>query len=107
MNDGIVTSACQMAHPNRPDEFGGLVTADHGDVRYNKRDVQRLLRNDGIVRNRLKIAATIENAKAFLAVKEEFGTFDAYSWDSSAASRSRIGGAPWRTCLHGPRNPTR
>jgi len=32
MNDGIVTSACQMVHPNRPDEFGGLVIADHGDV---------------------------------------------------------------------------
>ena len=32
MNDGIVTSACQMVHPNRADEFGGLVIADHGDV---------------------------------------------------------------------------
>ena len=47
---------------------------------YNKRDVQRLLRNDGIVRNRLKIAATIENAKKFLEVKKEFGSFDAYLW---------------------------
>ena len=49
-------------------------------ARYGKRDVQRLLRNDGIVRNRLKIAATIENAKKFLDVREEFGTFDAYLW---------------------------
>ena len=49
-------------------------------ARYNKRDVQRLLRNDGIVRNRLKIAATIENAKRFLEVRKEFGTFDAYLW---------------------------
>src|SRR2546423_10546312 len=49
-------------------------------ARYNKRDVQRLLRNDGIVRNRLKIAATIENAKNFIAVRKEFGTFDAYLW---------------------------
>jgi hypothetical protein len=32
MNDGIVTSACQMVHPDRSDEFGGLVIADHGDV---------------------------------------------------------------------------
>src|ERR1700757_11100 len=37
-------------------------------ARYSARDVQRLLVNDGIVRNRLKIAATIENAKAFLTV---------------------------------------
>ena len=49
-------------------------------ARYNKRDVQRLLRNDGIVRNRLKIAATIGNAKRFLDVEKEFGSFDAYLW---------------------------
>jgi DNA-3-methyladenine glycosylase I len=49
-------------------------------ARYGKRDVQRLLRNNGIVRNRLKIAATIENAKRFLDVREEFGSFDAYLW---------------------------
>jgi len=50
-------------------------------ARYGKRDVQRLLGNDGIVRNRLKIVATIENAKRFRAVREEFGTFDAYLWN--------------------------
>lgn len=49
-------------------------------ARYGKRDVQRLLRNDGIVRNRLKIAATIENAKRFLEVRKEFVSFDAYVW---------------------------
>jgi len=49
-------------------------------ARYGKRDVQRLLRDVGIVRNRLKIAATIENAKRFLEVKKEFGIFDAYLW---------------------------
>ena len=49
-------------------------------ARYGKRDVQRLLRDVGIVRNRLKIAATIENAKRFLEVKKEFGSFDAYLW---------------------------
>jgi DNA-3-methyladenine glycosylase I len=49
-------------------------------ARYGKRDVQRLLRNDGIVRNRLKIAATIGNAKRFLGVRDEFGSFDAYLW---------------------------
>src|SRR5262250_1032836 len=41
-------------------------------ARYGKRDVQRLLLNDGIVRNRLKITAAIENAKNFLAVRKEF-----------------------------------
>src|SRR5436305_11141835 len=49
-------------------------------ARYRARDVQRLLRDAGIVRNRLKIAATIENAKAFLSVRKEFGSFDAYLW---------------------------
>ena len=48
---------------------------------YTKRDMQRLLHNDGIVRNRLKIAATIQNAKSFLTVREEFGTFDSYLWN--------------------------
>src|SRR2546423_12314402 len=47
-------------------------------ARYGRRDMQRLLGNDAIVRNRLKIAAAIENAKSFLAVKKEFGSFDAY-----------------------------
>jgi DNA-3-methyladenine glycosylase I len=48
--------------------------------RYGARDVRRLLANAGIVRNRLKIAAAITNAKAFLAVREEFGSFDTYLW---------------------------
>ncbi len=47
---------------------------------YTARDVKRLLANTGIVRNRLKIAATIQNAKAFLAVRKEFGSFDKYLW---------------------------
>src|SRR5213592_4543215 len=50
-------------------------------ARYGARDVQRLLGDAGIVRNRLKIAAAIENAKLFRAVRKEFGTFDAYLWD--------------------------
>jgi DNA-3-methyladenine glycosylase I len=49
-------------------------------ARYGARDVRRLLGDAGIVRNRLKIAATIENAKMFLAVRNEFGTFDSYVW---------------------------
>jgi DNA-3-methyladenine glycosylase I len=50
-------------------------------ARYGARDVHRLLRDAGIVRNRLKIAATIENAKMFRVVRKEFGTFDAYLWN--------------------------
>jgi len=49
-------------------------------ARYGARDVHRLLRDAGIVRNRLKIAAAIENANRFLTVRKEFGTFDAYLW---------------------------
>jgi DNA-3-methyladenine glycosylase I len=56
-------------------------------ARYGARDVKRLLGDAGIVRNRLKIVATIENAKTFLTVRKEFGTFDAYLW-------SFVGGKP-------------
>lgn len=43
-------------------------------------DVEELMLNDGIIRNRLKIKATIGNAKAFMAVQKEFGSFDKYIW---------------------------
>lgn len=60
---------------------------------YGASDVTRLLADAGIVRNRLKVAAAITNAKAFLTVREEFGSFDAYLW-------SFVGGKPiqnrWR-----------
>jgi DNA-3-methyladenine glycosylase I len=47
---------------------------------YDGQDVRRLLGNSEIVRNRLKIMAAIQNAKAFLAVRKEFGSFDGYIW---------------------------
>jgi DNA-3-methyladenine glycosylase I len=47
---------------------------------YDRRKTQRLVRDEGIVRNRLKIASAIQNAKAFLAVQQEFGSFDRYIW---------------------------
>jgi len=47
---------------------------------FDERDVERLMADPGIIRNRLKIAATIQNAKMFLKVREEFGSFDAYLW---------------------------
>jgi DNA-3-methyladenine glycosylase I len=49
-------------------------------ARYDRRKAQRLLRDAGIVRNRLKIASAITNARAFLAVQKEFGSFDRYIW---------------------------
>lgn len=47
---------------------------------YDKKKMRELLRDPGIIRNKLKIAATIGNAQAFLKVQEEFGSFDAYVW---------------------------
>ena len=62
-------------------------------ARYGRRKTQQLLRDEGIVRNRLKIASAIRNAKAFLAVQREFGSFDRYIWQF-------VGGKPrvnvWR-----------
>lgn len=49
-------------------------------AKYTDTDVQRLLGNAGIIRNRAKIAATINNAQCFLKVQKEFGTFDKYIW---------------------------
>lgn len=50
-------------------------------AKFGARDEKRLLADPGIIRNRLKVAASIGNARAFLAVQEEFGSFDAYYWD--------------------------
>ncbi len=47
---------------------------------FGAKDVARLLANSGIIRNRLKIVATIKNAKRFLEIQKEFGSFDAYIW---------------------------
>ena len=49
-------------------------------ARYDKRKVVELMANDGIVRNRLKIESTIDNARAFLEIQREFGSFDKYVW---------------------------
>ena len=49
-------------------------------ARYTEKRVQNLLSNPGIIRNRLKITAAIDNAKAFLKVQEEFGSFDKFLW---------------------------
>ena len=63
-------------------------------ARYDSRKVQALMRDPGIVRNRLKIRSTIANAHAFLRVRQEHGSFDAYIWKF-------VGGSPiqndWET----------
>jgi len=68
-------------------------------ARYTDVKIARLLEDAGIIRNRLKIAAAIQNAKAFLAVQKEFGSFDAYIWQF-------IGGKPrknnWGAGGHAP-----
>jgi DNA-3-methyladenine glycosylase I len=62
-------------------------------ARYNEANIAALLGNPGIVRNRLKVAAAVRNARAFLAVQKEFGSFDKYAWQF-------VGGQPkqnrWR-----------
>ncbi len=49
-------------------------------AKYDQRKIKRLLSDAGIVRNRLKINSSIQNAKAFLEIQKEFGSFDAYVW---------------------------
>ena len=49
-------------------------------ARYTEKRVQKLLLDPGIIRNRQKIDAAVRNARAFLTIQEEFGTFDAYAW---------------------------
>jgi DNA-3-methyladenine glycosylase I len=58
-------------------------------AKYDARKVKQLLNNPGIVRNRLKVAASIRNAQLFLKVQKEFGSFDKYIW-------SFVGGKPKR-----------
>lgn len=62
-------------------------------ARYTPRRVEKLLQDAGIVRNRLKIESAIKNANAFLAVQDEFDSFDAYSWQF-------VGGKPKKNRLH-------
>ncbi len=63
-------------------------------ARFDRRRIAALLRDDGIVRNRLKVESAVRNARAFLDVQREFGSFDAYVWRF-------VGGAPrinrWRS----------
>jgi DNA-3-methyladenine glycosylase I len=49
-------------------------------AKFNEEDLARLLLDEGIVRNKLKISGTVKNAKAFIAIQNEFGSFDAFIW---------------------------
>jgi DNA-3-methyladenine glycosylase I len=68
-------------------------------ARFGARDVRRLLGDPGIVRNRLKVESTVRNARAFLAVQEEFGSFARFQWQF-------VGGRPklnaWRSVKQVP-----
>ena len=72
-------------------------------ARFGERKVRALLANGGIIRNRLKIRSAIQNAKAYLEVQREFGSFDAYIWRF-------VGGKPkrnsWRTLREIPARTT-
>ena len=63
-------------------------------ARYAPKKIERLMRDSGVVRNRLKIEGAVANARAFLSVRNEFGSFDRYIWDF-------VGGRPiqnrWKT----------
>jgi DNA-3-methyladenine glycosylase I len=82
---GLSWSTILAKRGNYRKAFDGF---DAGKIaKYGVRETARLLADSGIVRNRLKIAATIRNAEAFLSVQKEFGSFDRYLW-------SFVGGTP-------------
>jgi len=68
-------------------------------AKYNERKIQALLENEGIVRNRLKVRGAVINARAFIEVRREFGTFNKFIW-------SFVGGEPirnhWKSAKHIP-----
>ncbi|HTP87277.1 MAG TPA: DNA-3-methyladenine glycosylase I [Bryobacteraceae bacterium] len=94
---GLSWSTILNKRENYRKAFGGF---DPRKVaRYDERKIAALLENPGIVRNRLKVRAAVTNAKAFLAVQKEFGSFDAYIWRF-------VGGKPiqnrWQTLMDLP-----
>ena len=69
-------------------------------ARFGTRHIRALLQDPGIVRNRLKIESTVSNARAFLAMQEEFGSFDRYIWQF-------VGGKPRQNARKGKDIPAR
>ena len=72
-------------------------------ARYDARKIARLLANDQIIRNRLKVNAAVTNARAFLAVQEAFGSFDRYIWQFVDGQPLRNA---WTTLSHVPARTT-
>ncbi len=72
-------------------------------ARYDEKKIAELLQKEGIVRNRLKIASTVQNAKSYLKILDEFGSFDSYIWQF-------VGGKPiknaWKTSSEVPAKTT-
>ncbi len=68
-------------------------------AKYDKRKISQLLKNEGIIRNKLKVESAVTNAKAFLKVKEEFGTFDKYIW-KFVNGKTKVNS--WKTLKHIP-----
>ncbi len=83
------------------DQFDPAIVA-----KYGQKKRKSLLADAGIVRNRLKIEAAIQNAKMFLAVQESSARLTSTFGDSSATSRSRMPGSRSRKCRPRPRNRT-
>ena len=96
---GLSWDTVLQKRENYRDAFDGF--SPQRIARYNQRKQASLLLNPGIIRNRLKIASAVRNAKAFLSVQKEFGSFDSYIWQF-------VGGKPrinkWRS---GQRVPAR
>jgi DNA-3-methyladenine glycosylase I len=86
---GLSWSTILNKRENYRKAFGGF---DPKKVaRYDERKIARLLEDPGIVRNKLKVRSAVTNAKAFLAVQKEFGSFDKYIWGF-------VGGKPIQNC---------
>ena len=87
MQAGLSWSTVLRKRGNFRAAFKGF---DPGKVaKFGRKDIERLLSDPGIIRNRLKIKAAITNARSFLVVQEEFGSFDRYMWQF-------VGGKPIR-----------
>lgn len=87
MQAGLSWSAILRKRENFRRAFEGFDPARV--AAYSQDDINRLLTDEGIIRNRLKVEAAVNNARKFLAVQEEFGSFDSYLWQF-------IGGKPTR-----------
>jgi DNA-3-methyladenine glycosylase I len=70
-------------------------------ARYGKRDIARLMSNKAIIRNRLKIVSSINNARRFIEVRSEFGTFSRYMWRFTAG-KTLLPKRPYKTWKHVP-----